>query len=163
MLAILLFIPAYIANGVPPLLAKIIPWSAPLDCGHSIRGKRIFGKNKTWRGFLGGILVSGLVFLLMLQFNIVAGIHWSFGFLMGAGALCGDAIESFLKRQVGVKPGKPFIPLDQIDYTVGAYALTAWLYWPGWDVAALILLFNTALTLGSHYIGYLIGINKDPI
>ena len=33
----------------------------------------------------------------------------------------------------GVAPGKPFIPWDQIDYTVGAFLISFWVYWPGFS------------------------------
>ena len=42
------------------------------------------------------------------------------GGLLGFGALCGDSIKSFFKRQIGIAPGKSWFPFDQLDYLVGA-------------------------------------------
>jgi CDP-2,3-bis-(O-geranylgeranyl)-sn-glycerol synthase len=50
------------------------------------------------------------------------------GFLMGLGALVGDAAKSFLKRQVGIAPGASWLVFDQLDFFVGAYVFVAPVY-----------------------------------
>ena len=99
-----------------------------MDFGKTFRHKRIFGANKTFRGFVFGVFIailitSGQYFLaqkniINIEFLNSFGQYFLFGFLSGFGALLGDAIESFFKRQIGIAPGRPFIPLDQIDYLI---------------------------------------------
>lgn len=168
-----LFVPGYIANGVPPLLAHVpglARLNAPLDGGHAWRGKRLLGANKTWRGAVGATLLAGLAHLGqrwlaengVLATTPVLQVPWWYGFLLGAGViLIGDAVESFLKRRSGVGPGRLWVPFDQIDYTLGGMLATAWLYWPGWPLFALLLVVNGIGSAVLHYLGYLLGVNKD--
>ena len=37
----------------------------------------------------------------------------------GVGALGGDSIKSLIKRQLGIAPGRSWIPADQLDFVVG--------------------------------------------
>src|SRR5262249_5810302 len=124
------------------VLAAIAPglrkWNAPMDFGLSFRGKRMFGSHKTWRGLTAGMVAATIV--LGLQQLLVAHFVWAqhlssqveytnlptliVGPLFGFGALVGDAIESFFKRQRGVAPGKGWFPFDQTDYIVGAIVAT---------------------------------------
>ena len=53
--------PAYCANGAPVLAGG----GLPMDFGKNfLDGKRILGKNKTFRGFFFGLLIGGLVGLV---------------------------------------------------------------------------------------------------
>ncbi len=68
------------------------------------------------------------------------------GLLMGSGALIGDSIKSFFKRQLGIKPGNNWFPWDQIDWILGFMVFTYPIYRiPLLDAAKLIL-----LALGLH-------------
>ncbi len=162
-----LFLPAYAANGSPPLLAKLFPrWDAPVDFGARVRGRRLFGSHKTWRGLLGGTLLGGLVFLAQqawLPLGVVDALPWYAGFLLGFGALLGDLLESMMKRQVGVAPGKPFVPWDQLDYTIGALALLSPFHWVGWGGALFLLVFNALLSASSHYVGHRLGLLREKV
>jgi CDP-2,3-bis-(O-geranylgeranyl)-sn-glycerol synthase len=157
--AFYLMIPAYLANMAPPVLAKYSPWNAPMDFGLSLGGIRIFGSHKTWAGFIIGIIVA------MLAGFILSKLYWPFGFsaitwsaLISAGALMGDAVKSFFKRRVGVKPGSPWIPFDQIDYTVGALALGSFVFFPGWINAVLIVFISAFGHIATNHIGYWLGV-----
>jgi len=162
-----LFLPAYVANGSPPLLAKLLPWwNAPVDLSARLRGRRLFGSHKTWRGLLLGTLLGGLVFLgqqAWLPVAPVVELPWYAGFLLGGGALLGDLVESMIKRQAGVKPGKPFLPWDQLDYTIGALIFLAPFYWVGWASALFLLVFNGLLSAGSHFVGHRLGLVKGKV
>ena len=139
--AIWFFLPAGLANAAP-VFANKVPylnrWNTPLDFGLHFRGHRIFGKNKTWRGLLSGIVVGSLVALLQsygykhLEFlQDVTYLNYSaihvglLGAALGAGALIGDAVESFFKRQVGVPSGRSWFPFDQIDYIIGGLLVSS--------------------------------------
>lgn len=57
---LLFFLPAYVANMSPPLVAKVLPrWSAPIDGGRMHKdGRRLLGAGKTWRGLVGGAVAG---------------------------------------------------------------------------------------------------------
>ena len=82
------------------------------------------------------------------------------GFLLGFGALVGDALGSFLKRRLGIGRGKPAPILDQLDFLVVAllFASLVVKFSPEFIVIAIVL------TLIIHLIAntgaYLLGI-KD--
>lgn len=120
----------------PILFKKCCPFLAiPIDFNKKIAGKPIFGKNKTIRGFMVGIICSILIaYLQNIAYkneffpNLYLYYHpqWLLiGFLMGFGALFGDAAESFIKRRLNMKPGSSLIPFDQIDHVIGALLLVS--------------------------------------
>jgi CDP-diglyceride synthetase len=117
----------------------------PMDCGICLRdGKRLFGDNKTWKGFLGMILLGGVsqviwgtvcsaVPPLEAKNQLIAAHGNSFAINLGAGLLFGLAYavfelpNSFIKRRAGIKAGKTdkglkgtiFYVIDQIDSLLG--------------------------------------------
>ena len=114
---ILFYLPAGLANIVPPFAALFFPTlKYPLDFNKKFRNQRIFGEHKTIRGFFVGILLSGLLFLLQKylfeatsQYQKISLVDYSkvsplLGLALGFGALGGDAIKSFFKRQIRIKP-----------------------------------------------------------
>jgi len=172
--AVLFFAPAGIANATPvfvsqfPLLRR---WQTPLDLGKSWRGKRLFGSNKTWRGLVCGTLVGGLVAYLeaITVFRIdtsstrLVAISVFGGMVMGFGALVGDAIESFFKRQVGIASGRSWFPFDQTDYIIGGLALSAPFVRVSGHQYIWIFVVWFSLHLIVSYIGYLVGLKDQPI
>lgn len=97
-----------VANAAPVLLAKLSGErrSAPLDFGYRLRGERLFGSHKTWRGWAAGTLACTIA-AVFLELPIVLGA----GF--GAVSLFGDALSSALKRRLWFKPGAEIVGLDQ--------------------------------------------------
>lgn len=143
-------LPMYAANMAPVLVSRLPILNRPIDGGRLWRGKPILGSHKTWRGFIAGILLavavvygqrlaagSSFVFVDYLAQDI-----WLLGVAMGFGALAGDAIKSFFKRRVGVKPGGAWPPFDQIDFIVGGLC-AAWFYQPMPFLVAVLLLVLT--------------------
>lgn len=178
-LVLWLFLGAGIANAAP-VFASRLPylnkWNTPLDGGLQFRGKRLFGKNKTWRGLVCGVIAATLT--LSLQQWLAATFQWNIvindtqftelptlilGPLLGAGPLIGDAIESFFKRQVNIPPGKSWFPFDQIDYIIGGLIFT----WPITPLTLTQYVWVFVLGFGGHllisYIGYLIHLKDKPI
>ena len=88
---------------------------------------------------------------------------WMIGSLMGLGALLGDAVESFFKRQAGVSPGESWVPFDQLDYIAGGLLLT--LPWVHLSIVSYIWMF--VVWFGMHllfsYIGYMLHLKDKPI
>ncbi|MDP7506729.1 MAG: CDP-2,3-bis-(O-geranylgeranyl)-sn-glycerol synthase [Candidatus Woesearchaeota archaeon] len=125
-----LMLPAYFANMAPIICKKIKFLNVPVDFNEKLEGKPIFGRNKTYRGLLAGVIfavIIAFIQFLLSRFNFFSSIsildysEWHIiGFLLGLGALVGDMAESFIKRRLNIKPGKSFIPFDQTDYAIGA-------------------------------------------
>ncbi len=178
--ALWFFLPAGLANAAPVFANKIpnSDWLArPLDFGKHLRGRRIFGEHKTFRGLLAGIVVAEITIVLQwfaYQHNswfrsISLHVDYShinillLGFLFAVGALGFDAIKSFFKRQIGVKPGGVWFPFDQIDYIVGGLLLSALVvdiphssyYWIG----LIWFLIHPVST----FVGWLVGLKDSPI
>lgn len=146
--------------------ARLWPGLAvPLDGGRTVGGVPIFGDNKTWRGvavMVGGAALFGVVQGLLggawahrtgleavdyarlaVRLGLPAGTaglalgHALVNGVMGAGYVLGELPNSFLKRRVGVTPGKTsggtfgavFFLVDQADSVIGALGL-ALLFFP---------------------------------
>jgi len=122
--ALVYILPAYIANCTP----VIVGGGPPLDLGRNFMdGRRIFGDNKTIRGFLGGLLFGTLTGLLlpalfdMLSMGPISQLDAIIlAFLLSIGAHVGDLLGSFIKRRLNLKPGAPAPLLDQIGFIVFA-------------------------------------------
>lgn len=145
----------------------------PVDMGKKFRGKPILGRNKTIRGLIFGVLVGILVvFIQTVLYNnysafrdisIIPYDQYNFvllGFLMGFGALLGDMVKSFIKRQIGVDPGKRFVPFDQVDFVIGFLLLSSIVFVPPWQVAVFLIVLVPVLHIVINHIGYYIGIQK---
>ncbi|HEY8520010.1 MAG TPA: CDP-archaeol synthase [Gammaproteobacteria bacterium] len=103
-----------VASSVPWALGRWLGprFAAPLDFGITLRdGKRLLGSHKTWRGFVSGVLACALVAPL-------TGIDAAVGAGVGATALLGDALSSFVKRRLALPPGAEVLGLDQLPEAV---------------------------------------------
>lgn len=178
--ALWFFLPAGLANGAP-VIANKVPFlnkfTAPMDFKKNYRGKRIFGDNKTWRGFLAGIFTAIVtVWLQQIAYqNFGWAASWSgpinysstsvfaLGFLLGAGALLGDALESFIKRQLEIPSGESWFPFDQLDYVIGGIVFASFLVQLAILYYLLILIVWFALHIINAYLFYLLGFKDKPI
>lgn len=167
--ALLFFLPAGISNMTPVFSSKLPllrDWKTPIDLGMSYRGKRILGNNKTWRGLTSGVVAGTLTGFVLSQtyfsdYNVLQFVLLSAS--MSFGALAGDAVESFFKRQRSIPSGKPWFPFDQTDYIIGGLLFSL----PLTIVPVWLVLSVFALYFGLHllvsYIGYLLGFKELPI
>lgn len=178
--ALWFFVPAGIANMIPIPISKMPAlrnYNAPLDFGRTFRGKRVFGSHKTWRGLIAGVIAATLV--LWLQQYLVQQFSWFDAFagsvdyatlptlimgpLFAVGALGGDALESFFKRQSNIAPGHGWFPFDQTDYIIGGAVATMPFVSLGiWQYAWLIIIWLIIHMLAT-VIGYLTGFKDRPI
>ncbi len=180
--ALWVYLGAAIGNMTPILVAKspwkpLKNWTTPLDFGKTFRGRRIFGTHKTWRGLITGMIVATIVLAIQQAiFRRAPGIRdaiggFDFGSLptfivgplLGLGALGGDAIKSFFKRQRNTPPGESWFPFDQIDLPVGALVATWAFVHPSGAVAITAVLIGLAAQLISSYLGYLMHLKDSPI
>jgi hypothetical protein len=166
------------AGGILHMLVvradRLRAWALPLDGGRRLRGRRILGEHKTWRGLAvivsattlltGAQRVSELAWPGLAEWNLVdldqegwwhAGLVWGFSYALA------ELPNSFIKRQIGIPPGAARggwtgaagVLLDQADSAIGC-ALGAWLFlgcsteeavWLASVCTALHLLINLLL------------------
>ena len=169
--AFFFFLPAGLSNMAPVLINKvplINRWNTPLDFGKSYKGERIFGQNKTWRGLVSGVVFAGIIASLVAALYYDASPDYFRhlvirGMLMGFGALAGDAIESFFKRQSGIAAGNSWFPFDQTDYIVGGLVMS--LFVSAWDTKLfLVVIFEYfGLHLFTSYLAFKMKLKDKPI
>jgi hypothetical protein len=155
----------------------------PLDLGLSFRRRRIFGDHKTWRGLVinavfctMGTMIQTLFqnrgyfppWLLLLDYRNYG---YVIGILLGLGMTLGELPNSFVKRQLGIPPGKrkkrllgvAFFLFDQVDLTIGIWVFLYLLIRP----SLLLVLWSFLLTIVLHVtlssVGYLLGMRKTII
>ncbi|MCS7140229.1 MAG: CDP-2,3-bis-(O-geranylgeranyl)-sn-glycerol synthase [Candidatus Nezhaarchaeota archaeon] len=155
--AIFFVLPAYIANATPLVLAKFIPKRRPMDLGkYWIDGKRILGDNKSIEGFIAGVF-AGLVTGFLLHTPLK-------GFLMGLGAMVGDALGSFIKRRLNIKQGESAPILDQFSFILVALLFSSSAgYIPRVEQLIIILIATPILHVSSNYVAYLLKMKSRPL
>lgn len=139
----------------------------PMDGGKNFTdGKRIFGENKTWKGFLGYIVINAVCMLLwgfvckaaaIEEYNMfyqgaenTMGNNLLIGVLLGLAYAVFELPNSFLKRRLGIVPGKSirgfykvfFVFLDQADSVFGC---------------VLIVCLFAPMTVGFYFVYVIVG------
>jgi phosphatidate cytidylyltransferase len=111
------------------ILLFAIAWAADVAAyalGNLLGGPKLwprFSPNKTWSGFLGGLLAAIVVSVLVASLAQVALPQWAaavLGLGVGLATMAGDLWESALKRRFGVKDAGHLIPghgglMDRVD------------------------------------------------
>jgi len=163
--AVWLIIPAYAANGFPPLLKG----STPLDRGRTFRGRRVFGEGKTIRGTIGGIAFGTIIGLIQItgQSYLPADLglvemSMPLVLLLTVGTMVGDILGSFLKRQIGMERGASLPIVDQDGFVVFALLLAALVYPAPIEHAIILMVITPPIHLLSNIGGYLIHVKKQP-
>ena len=99
------------AANIAPIAAKRWlggRWSAPLDGGlRFIDGRPLLGASKTIRGVVAALLAATVGAALL-------GLPLAVGAWIGAAAVTGDALSSFVKRRLGIASSGRATGLDQI-------------------------------------------------
>jgi len=126
----------------------------PMDNNIILRdGKRLFGDNKTWKGFFG-MIISGIIvttcfgaicgqsdFLsahnyLYVNYNNTSMYNFFIGLLWGAAYVVFELPNSFIKRRMDIKPGKHVegvkgffsVVFDQADSLIGCVLILCIVY-----------------------------------
>jgi CDP-2,3-bis-(O-geranylgeranyl)-sn-glycerol synthase len=148
--------PAYCANAAPVLAGG----GLAMDFGKNFAdGKRVFGANKTFRGFFFGLAIGvgvGLVEWMLFDYPFL------FSLLTPLGALLGDLAAAFLKRRLGIAPGGLFPVVDQVDFVVGALVFALPLGVIYWELAVAVLLITPPIHLLTNVAAYKLGLKKNP-
>ena len=131
------------------ILLFAVTWSADICAfavGSLLKGPKLwprFSPNKTWSGFIGGLIGAMAAAVLVgyfstarLSFAVAAVI----GLVGGLATMAGDLWESMLKRRYGVKDSGDIIPghgglLDRVDglmFAILAIAAARYVHQSGW-------------------------------
>lgn len=163
--ALIFLSPAYFANAT----AIFVSGLGRVDRGKNfIDGKPLLGSHKTNGGVIGATIGGGLLGIVApLYFPEIffasglQGYEWYMGFILGFGAIFGDALGSFIKRRgwikIASKPGGPFPIMDQIGFTVTAFLFitpfvdypTVWLW-----IIPLTLIIHLAANSLAYFLGW---------
>ena len=127
-----------LANGSPVIATRIFgkAFATPLDGNAKfIDGRPLLGPSKTIRGIIVSLLATALAApLLGLQLRI--------GLLVGATAMAGDLLSSFLKRRLGLPSSSRATGLDQIpESLIPLLACRSALALSAMDIAAGSVIF----------------------
>ena len=161
----------------------------PIDAGRLLGdGRRLFGANKTWKGFWG-MVVWGLLAQLVWSYFLARqpdleklhliyahypnklATNFPLGILLGLAYVAFELPNSYLKRRLDISPGKtakdawkyPFILLDQIDSLIGIL-LVLHLYIPlDWAQVIGLLLVGTLTHLGVNRLLYLAKLRQNRL
>ena len=122
----------------------------PLDGGITWRGKRLFGDNKTLRGFMVIVPVTAMAFVLLDllpgwpgPWQLAPVEYAAVGAWAAFGFMAGELPNSFMKRRLGVGAGQAaqggrkylFAVVDRIDSILGmllALAVVVPVPWQTW-------------------------------
>lgn len=109
------FVMAGVAQTVWFAIAASHRFAIPLDGGRTMRGRRVFGDNKTLRGFVVMVPAAASVFALLALalgdpgsiglWPLTATGYARLGGCAGLGFMLGELPNSFVKRQLGIEPG----------------------------------------------------------
>ena len=150
-----LMLPAYCANMAPPFVKYWQGWNRSIS-------RTYLGDHKTIVGFALGIVAGIVTAFLQSLFEFTSlwkpGDWLAVGLMIGAGAMCGDAIKSFFKRRIGIVPGERWIPADQLDFVVGALIPLSVLVSLDWTDVQAILGFTFVADIVVNHASFHLGI-----
>ncbi|CAN5844623.1 CDP-archaeol synthase [soil metagenome] len=176
---------AFVFAGIAQTVWFASPASArfnqPLDGQLTFRGRRMFGDNKTIRGFIVMVPASGAAFaLLALLAGDPAALglwHLSVpgyvmaGALAGMGFMAGELPNSFVKRQLDIAPGEAprgGIPatlhflVDRLDSGIGMLLALGLLVPVTWTTVAAVLTAGPFLHWSFSVLMFRLGLKGRP-
>jgi CDP-2,3-bis-(O-geranylgeranyl)-sn-glycerol synthase len=151
-----LMLPAYLANMAPPFTRFWLGWNRPIS-------RQWLGDHKTVVGFCAGLGVALVVTFVQSR------VAWSgelssyeqcplLGLACGFGSMAGDSLKSFVKRLKGIPPGRPWIPMDQLDFIVGSLLLISPFVALSWLDIATVLAVSFVGDIAVNHVSYALGI-----
>ena len=135
--------------------------------------KKLFGANKTWRGVVVMQLATalGVVLASVLWPDQFGG--WNpltLGVLLGLAYVVSELPNSFIKRRIGIEPGKRpprhggwFAFADQADSAIGCALVCGWALRLPAATVLILAAIGPAIHLIVNYSLYLMGLRKEPV
>jgi CDP-2,3-bis-(O-geranylgeranyl)-sn-glycerol synthase len=146
------------ANIAPAALKLVLNnhYSSPIDGGAAWRdGRRFLGPSKTWRGLIIGVLFPACL-------SPLVGVSWPTGISVGAAAMAGGCLSSFVKRRLGLKSSDLALGLDQIpEALLPAISMRAYVQLSIVDIGLIVLIFCIA-TLALSPLLFRLGLRDRP-
>lgn len=182
--ALAIVVPYFVAGIAQTLFLKSEfsgNFTTPLDRGATVFGKRLFGDNKTLKGFVVMVPATTLCFwclgLVMAPLSGTQVGVWQLtvaewtglGFASVVGYTLGELPNSFVKRQLGIAPGGApedgrvrglFLIVDQLDSIVAALAVISLLVPTGAGFWIASLVIGGLLHYGFNWVLYWIGLKE---
>lgn len=156
----------------------------PLDGGLRFRGRRLFGDNKTARGFLVLVPATAAAFaglavaiswlspdLLSSLWPLSIGGYAALGALAGLGFMAGELPNSFVKRQLDIAPGqaprRPFAAVvcfvaDRVDSILGMLVAVSLVVPVPAMIWVYVLLIGPGIHLAFSALLYRLGVKARP-
>ncbi len=179
----LLFLPllgSLLAHGPVLRFDWLASLKKPVDGGAHLRGRRVFGDNKTWRGLLimaSGVLLAALLlsrwsgYWLKLPAEIRSAGPALFGALLGLGTVLAELPGSFLKRQLDIPPGEQrrsptgvlLSVWDQGDFVLGGWLALMPLWVMPLRQVALSFVVVAAFHILISAVGYALGMRRTAL
>jgi hypothetical protein len=154
--------------------SRALAW--PIDGGLTVRGHRLFGPNKTVRGFIVMVPAAAAAFALLgwLLDPRALGL-WALppagyavlGAWAAAGFMAGELPNSFIKRQLGIDPGTGAshpaawwlqFAADRLDSGIGMLAAVSLVVPTPWLTWLYVLLAGSALHWGFSAVMFHLGL-----
>ncbi len=183
---IYLFIPVILAGIFNMVFVKIRFLNVlkkPMDNGTILHdGQRLFGDNKTWKGFIGMVVFTAFFMVLqkyfslfflpenylqIVDFNSINGVL--VGSVLGLGYALFELPNSFIKRRINIQPGKNisgfaglfFTILDQADSVIGCICAMLFFYSFSLFDFVFMIFFGSALHYALNVLLYLAKLKKQ--
>jgi hypothetical protein len=185
------FLLPVIFGGVSNMLYVKLPlvrrWNAPIDRNCLAGdGKRLFGENKTWQGFVGMITFTAFwMFIFTHMANTYDWVYkfalvdyrawqhplqaWLYGAILGFGYVLFELPNSYMKRRIDIPPGKNgygwrgivFYFVDQADSVLGCLLVMHFFFQPTWQEALGIFILGTIIHYLINLILFAVGLKKQ--
>lgn len=132
----------------------------PIDRGIHLRGRQVFGRNKTWRGIATYLVITTVICILFwfAEPYFAWFMHPVFslnplmtGFVFSMSYVAGELINSFVKRQLNIAPGHSSgHKVQRLFDNVDGILLVAIALYVLLDVSASFLLVAAAIGVALH-------------
>jgi len=177
-----LAVPVMLAAGIHILVIRLNclhHLKSPIDFRLTLRGRRLFGDNKTWRGAVvmvsassAGMALQQVVRVRTLELFDYGSLHaWLWGAALGLGFVLAELPNSFLKRRFDVPPGHQasgraywlFTTLDQLDSVIGCLAALALVWVPSWQVILVTLVLCSLVHVAFNLVFVGLGLKRRAL
>jgi hypothetical protein len=159
-------------------------FAQPLDAGLTLRGRRLFGENKTVRGFVVMVPAVAASFALLALLAMLAGDPAAVGLwplsisgyalagaIAGFGFMAGELPNSFVKRQLDIAPGEATrgplasvcqFAVDRLDSGIGMLLALRLLVSVPWRTVAVVLMVGPLIHWTFSVVMFRLGVKPRP-